>query len=85
MDKNAELASYRTCFSSDAGKRVLGDILINAGYFDTDLKTSEEIAVENFAKEILKKVLGGKEKQICSPTSVGSFVQKLFELPTEKG
>jgi hypothetical protein len=77
--------SYRTCFSTDAGQRVLGEILIDGGYFDTDLKTESEIAVENFVKMILKKILDGnpEKNQICEPPAVGGFVRKLFELPVK--
>ncbi len=75
---NDEVASYRTCFSTDAGQRVLGDILLEAGFFDTDKFTPEEIAVQNFAKGILKKI------GICKdPKDMDSFVQKLFELPNK--
>ena len=71
-------ASYRECFMSDAGHRVLGEILINGGYFDTDLSTEGEIAVQNFVKGIVKK-LG-----ICNtPESVTEFINKLFELRTK--
>jgi hypothetical protein len=84
MTDNTTIA-YRTCFSTNYGKLVLGNILIDAGYFDTELKTSEQIAVENFAKGILKKVLGGDPDKtpMCEPSLVGGFVDKLFELPVE--
>ena len=48
-------ADYRTCFGTGIGKNVLTDILLEAGFFDADLKTAEEIAVENFVKKILFK------------------------------
>ncbi len=66
--------SYRTFFTNDAGKRVLAELLTQAGVFDTDLKP-EEVAVENFAKEILHKM------GICNtPESVQEYVQKLSEM-----
>ena len=71
------LVTYRTCFSTDAGRRVLGDILINGGYFDIDLKTEGEIAVQNFVKTIIKK-LG-----VDGPEVVDSYVQKILELPNK--
>ncbi len=83
---NDEVASYRTCFSTDAGRRTLGDILSEAGFFDTDLKTSEEMAVENFTKKILRKIgLCGEEPKSSwlSKENFDSFVQKLFELPNK--
>ncbi len=73
-----ETVSYRTCFGTDAGKRVLGDILLSAGLWDDDKFTADDIAVQNFAKTIIKK-LG-----VCKdPKDMGSFVQKLFELPNK--
>ena len=75
---NNETATYRACFFTDPGKWVLGDILINSGYFDSDLSTEGEIAVQNFAKRIIRK-LG-----ICTtPEDVGGYVQKLMELPSK--
>ena len=76
MDKE-QINSYRQCFSSDAGKRVLGHLLLEAGYFDTDLSTPEEIAVQNFAKKILKNM------GIHKLETVDYYVDKLFELPVE--
>ena len=73
------MVAYRTCFGTDSGKRVLGQILMDSGYFDADIKTEGEIAVQNFAKGIVKK-LG-----ICNdPKDVGFYVQKLFELPSKQ-
>ena len=79
MEKiNNEVASWRACFNTDAGKRVFGQILMDGGYFDTDLETEGEIAVQNFVKRMVKKlgVCGG-------PQDVNSYVQKLFELPSK--
>ena len=71
-------AQYRQCFSSDAGKFVLGDLLKHCGYFDTDLKTTEEIAVQNFVKKILMNMgIVNKEDKIPE------FVNKIFELRSE--
>ena len=83
MAQDNQIASYRTCFSTDAGKRVLGHLLVEAGYFDTDLKTPEELAVLNYAKKILANVglFSMKKKKI---TGIDSFVNKLFELPSEQ-
>ena len=66
---------YRNCFSTPAGQAVLGHLLLEAGFFDTDLKTTEAIAVENFAKKILKN-LG-----IYELSTVDSFVNGLFRIP----
>jgi len=74
--------SYRLCFGTDAGKRVLGNILVEAGYFDTDLKTPEEQAVLNFAKKILNK-MGLFQVKDNKLIGVDTFVNKLFEMPVE--
>ena len=53
--KDPTESDYRQCFTSDPGQRVLVEILLLAGYFSTDLKTTEDLAVLNFAKVILSK------------------------------
>jgi len=73
-----ELASYRACFSTDAGRRVLSDILINSGYFDTNLQTEGEVAVQNFSKRILKKMGIG-----TTPQKANEYVNNLFNLSSE--
>ncbi len=82
MDLNitpATITTYRTCFSTDAGRRALGDILISAGYFDHDLTSEGEIAVQNFARAIVKKM------GVCrGPDNIGLYVNKLLELPIEE-
>ncbi len=77
--RNSQVASWRTCFNTDAGKRVLGQILIDGGYFDTDLKTEGEIAVQNFVKGIVKN-LG----IFNDPKDVSGYIQKLMELPNKE-
>lgn len=70
-----ELMWYRTCFGTDAGKMVLADLLVSSGYFDTDLKTEGEVAVQNFTKRILKKMGIG-----TSPTKAHEYTNNLFNL-----
>lgn len=65
---------YRQCFGTDAGKKVLGDMLIQAGHFDKDLATEAEMAVNNFMNMILTNT------GIYSVENVDGYVQKLFEL-----
>ncbi len=48
------VVDYRRCFSTDAGKRVLSNMLLEAKFFDFTT-TPEEQAVENFVKVILTK------------------------------
>lgn len=57
MDKEQidhTVVDYKTCFSTDAGRRVLGNILVEAKFFEYTT-TPEEQAVENFVKTILSK------------------------------
>ena len=56
MELDQHEIDYRTCFSTPVGRRVLGNILANAGLFDTGHKTPEQSAVENFAKTILESM-----------------------------
>ena len=56
MEPNYTQMDLRNCFSTDVGKRVLGQMLLDAGFFDSDLNTEGEIAVENFMKNILKEM-----------------------------
>ncbi len=77
--RNSVLARYRTCFSTDAGKYVLADMLHHGGYFDNDLKTEGEIAVLNYVKTIVKN-LG----IFSDPRDEELYVQKLLELPNKE-
>jgi len=78
--KNQLRIDYRTCFSGGSGKMVLTDLLMEAGFFDDDLKTTEELAVENFAKKILHKMGVYDKKDLSQQVR---FVDKLLELPVE--
>ena len=72
---NETITAYRQCFITDAGKKVLAHLLIEAGYFDADLKSPEDLAVLNYAKKILHNM------GICStPESVMEYVQKISEM-----
>ena len=65
---------------TDAGRRVLGHLLLDAGYFDADLTSVEEIAVRNFVIWILHNCGIGRR-----PQTMSGFVNKLFELGIEDG
>jgi len=78
--KNQLRIDYRTCFSGGSGKMVLTDLLMESGFFDDDLKTTEELAVENFVKKILHKMGVYDKKDLNQQTR---FVDKIFELPVE--
>lgn len=68
---------YRQCFGTPAGRRVLEEMLTQSGFFDVDLSTPGEIAVENFMKKALGN-MGMLEDDV-----VDSFVNKLFEIPVK--
>ena len=51
---DATVNIYRQCFKTDVGKRVLANMMVEAGWFGYN-KTPEEQAVENFVKTILCK------------------------------
>ncbi len=78
MKPDVTQSRYRECFSTAAGKRVLGYLLADMGFFDNDLTTVEEMAVANYAKTILKN-LG-----VFELSNADSFVNKLFEIPTKE-
>lgn len=78
MDKT--IVDYRTCFMTDAGRRVLGNILLEAGYFRTDISRPDDIAVWNFANMILQKC-----GIACNAVQMNAFVDKLFEIGVEDG
>ena len=74
------LMAYRQCFNPGSGRIVLTDLLIEGGFFDDDLKTAEEIAVENFVKKIMYK-MGVYDKKALGQQS--RFVDNIFKLPFE--
>ena len=78
--KNQQRIDYRTCFSTGSGKMVLTDLLMESGFFDDDLKTTEEVAVENFVKKILHKMGIYDKKDLSQQVR---FVDKIFEVPVE--
>jgi len=76
---NEQITTYRQTFMTDSGRRVLAHLLTEAGYFDCDLKTPEEIAVLNFAKKIIKNLgIGNNPDNICQ------MVNKFFEISIGK-
>ncbi len=78
MTELAYIPQYRTCFSTDAGRFVLGDLLRHCGYFDTDLTSPEEIAVQNFVKKILMNM-----GVVTKPENIPEFVNTILNLKVE--
>ena len=75
MTENYTQMDLRNCFSTDVGKRVLGQMMLDAGFFDSDLKTEGEIAVENYVKNILK-IMGIYD----DPKKIGQIVDGLINV-----
>ena len=67
---------YRQCFQTDIGKRVLANMMIEAGWFSHN-KTPEEQAVENFVKTILCKCGS------YSANHVDEYVTKLMSMSVD--
>ena len=78
MEPNYTQMDLRNCFSTDVGKRVLGWMLLEAGFFDSDLKTTDELAVENYVKNILKQ-MGVYD----SPEKMGQVIDGLMNVRIE--
>ena len=78
MERNNQAIICRTCFSTDSGRRTLALLLTEAGFFDSDLKTLEELAVLNYATQIIKDM-----GILNTPQSVTEFVNKLMEMKME--
>jgi hypothetical protein len=54
VHKDTTAADFRTTFSSDAGRRTLANMLIEGKFF-SHAKTYEDLAVQNFLKDVLWK------------------------------
>lgn len=87
MEKNEhrERLNYRSCFGSDTGPGVLTQILIDAGYFDHDLKTIEQLAVLNFVKGAILVPLGihprMEETRDKKKDKARSYVNNILKMP----
>ncbi len=68
--------SFRQCFMTASGQEVLAYVMTQAGYFDTKLETTEELAVLNFVKRHILKNCG-----LLKIENVRPYVRKLFEIP----
>jgi hypothetical protein len=65
---------FRECFSTPAGRVVLGIILNDLGYFDDNLHP-EEVCKANYAKTILKYM------GLANIDTLRSFVDRLISIP----
>lgn len=61
----ADVARRREVFKSDAGRKVLADILLSAGVFEKiDPSDAEAIAVRNFAIDIMDSMCMVQEGEL---------------------
>lgn len=67
---------YRQVFSSGSGQKVLGQMLIDAGYFDNKRTAPEDMAVLNYVKGVLKYC------GLLKTENIDSYVRNLFNIPT---
>ncbi len=74
---NEDRECFRRCFGTNDGRRVLGMILMDLGYFDED-KTEKQAVLTNYAKRLLQR-MGFTDK----PEKVRQLVDKLFEISQE--
>jgi hypothetical protein len=73
---DATTTIYRQCFGTDVGKRVLGNLMVEAKFFD-HCGTPEEQAVANFVKTILSKC------GCYDPNNIDEYVTMLMQLRVE--
>ena len=50
------IRQYRSLFSSPMGKEVLKNMLYHLNYFKSNISTPEQIARNNYAKELLENI-----------------------------
>lgn len=79
VDRNSEEFNehrkcYRRCFGTPDGRKVLANMLIDTGYFDT----GGEPALRNYATRLLN-TLGF----VDVPTKIDQLVDKMFEIAQE--
>ena len=76
------VSDYRECFSTDAGQRVLANMLTEGGFFKV-LKTPEDFAIENFLKIVLNKTGGYPVEGKSSKARIESYVRSLLNMKIE--
>jgi hypothetical protein len=69
---------YRNCFGTGSGKVVLKNLLMEARLFEQN-ETSEQQAVENFAKTILHKMGEYGDTRMNE-----KLIDRLFNIPKRK-
>ena len=75
---DATVPIFKECFSTRQGKIVLGNLMIEAGFFRHN-ETPEEQAVENFVKTILCKC------GIYDAGHIEEYITKLMSMRVDYG
>lgn len=76
------VTDYKTCFSTDAGRRVLANLLVEGKFFDV-CHTPEEQAVQNFLKIVLGKTGCYPIERKSSTERIELFVSNLLNMRVE--
>jgi hypothetical protein len=77
MSKIPTEQDYITCFSTEAGRRVLANIMTEGNFFCV-VSTPAESAVENFVKVILSKTGLYPSEKGDDQSRINSYVSNLF-------
>lgn len=76
------VTDYKICFSTEAGRRVLANLLTESRFFDI-INTLEEQAVENFMKIVLSKCGVYPSEKKSSMERIELFVSNMLNMRTE--
>lgn len=76
------VTDYKTCFSTEAGQRVLANMMTEAKFFDLTT-TPEEQAVENFMKIILSKTGVYPAEKKSTNSRINQFVTSMLNMKVE--
>lgn len=67
---------YRNVFGSPEGRKVLANMIVVSGWF-SKLKTTEDLASENFIKDVLEKC------GLLNLDIVDRFVNAIMDIPVD--
>ena len=76
---NDIMSLYREVFNSINGRKVLGHMLVELGFFDEAVPGDEaEVALQNYAKHLLNRC------GILSAANIDFIMEVLFKIPYNK-
>lgn len=82
MPKIPTVDDYTKCFKTDAGKRVLANMLTEAKFFQIT-KGEGEQAVENFMKVVLSKTGCYPSSKSSKDGRIDEFVRNMLNMKAE--